>query len=119
LIPGRAQGRSGLHGTLALLTEWYGGSPDQLFHINVVRLTEPLFACYGPGAPANSDGYARSLKPVRMKDGDPARQVYIHQCWKYQSAMQRLVPPNAATDAVFGGIGPTHFLNSPRLGFET
>ncbi|MEM9428382.1 MAG: hypothetical protein AAGA32_02685 [Pseudomonadota bacterium] len=120
LIVGRSSGKSGLHGVLALLHEWYGGAPTQLSYVNAVKLTAPLWACYGPGAPANADGYARTMKPVRLADGAPARQVYIHQCWLYQSVMERLLPVNASTDAIFGSRAglPPKIAAAARLAFE-
>ena len=121
LVASRAQGKSALHGTLALLQEWYGGSSSQLSYVNAVRLKEPLWACYGPGAPANSDGYARTLKPVKLSGGTSARQIYIHQAWNYQTSMVRLLAPNASTDAVFGQSGglPATISEAPRLAFES
>ncbi|MFT6675941.1 MAG: hypothetical protein ACJAVM_002138 [Sulfitobacter sp.] len=121
LVAGRAGGKSALHGVLALLQEWYGGSPAQLSYINAIRLKEPLLACYGAGAPANADGYTRTLKPIRLGNGSAARQVYIHKCWDYQSAMERLLPANASTDSVLGASGgpPKTIASAPRLPFET
>lgn len=120
LVVGRSSGKSGLHGVLVLLKEWYGGSPQQLAYVNAVRLKAPFLACYGPGAPANSDGYGRTLKPALLTDGTPARQVYIHQCWTYQASMERLLPENASTDAVFGGKNglPATIASAPALSFE-
>ena len=121
LIVDRSAGRSGLHGVLALLHEWYGGSPAQLALVNAVRLKSPLRCCYGPGAPANADRYARTLKPVRLGNGQAARQVYLHRAWMYQDAMVRLLPKAASTDAVFGRVGglPPEIAQAQRLGFET
>jgi hypothetical protein len=120
LVQGRSAGASALHGVLALLHEWYGGDPAQLSYINAVRLKAPLLASYGSGAPANTDGYGRTLKPVRLTGGTSARQVYIHKCWQYQAAMERLLPVKALTDSVLGaaqGAG-TGIAAAPRLGFE-
>jgi hypothetical protein len=120
LTVGRSTGRSALHGVLALLHEWYGGDPSQISYINAVRLKEPIMACYGPGAPANADGYARTLKPIKTSDDKPARQIYIHKCWQYQSAMDRLLPPNASTDSILGNASglPASIGQAPRLPFE-
>lgn len=118
LIPGRSTGRSALHGVLALMKEWYDDSPNQLAYLNAVRLTQPLFACYGAGAPGNSDGYARTLKPVTLSDGQTARQIYIHQCWLYQTALQPLVPENTSTDTVLSGASSHSFMSAPRMSFE-
>lgn len=87
LIQDRQKGRSMLHGVLALLSEWYGGSAGQIGLVKVVRLKSPLLALYGEGAPANAAGYDRTLKPVTLQDGKTARQIYIHQCWDYSAAM--------------------------------
>ena len=121
LVPGRSVGKSALHGAFALMHEWYDNSPNQLTYLNVVRMKEPLFACYGSGAPGNSDGYTRTLKPIVMQDRQTARQVYIHKCWEYQYALQRLVVPNASTDDVLGSESPLPrpFMSAPRLGFES
>lgn len=120
LIQGRADGKSALHGVLALLNEWYGNANTQLSYVNAVSTTAPIWCCYGPGAPANLDGYKRTLKPVRLSDGSSARQIYIHQCWLYAAAMKRLVPSKTKTDAVFGGPAglPKEVELAKKLSFE-
>ncbi|MCF7699915.1 hypothetical protein [Loktanella sp. M215] len=120
LIVDRSSGKSALHGILALLREWYEGSPTQLSYVNAVRLKDPFLVCYGEGAPANTQGYARTLKPIKLGGSRPARQIYIHNCWNYQASMDRLLAPNTSTDAVFGsGAGlPARITQAPRLSFE-
>jgi hypothetical protein len=120
LLPGRHKGRSAFHGVLALLKEWYGNSPAQLCYVNVVELNSPLAAYYGCGAPANTENYARTLKPVRLENGTPARQVYIHQCWKYKSAMKRLVDERWSAESFFGNPSglPIQIRDAPKLYFE-
>lgn len=120
LIVDRSSGKSALHGVLALLHEWYGSSPTQLSYVNAVRLEKPFLACYGEGAPANAHDYARTLKPIGLGGSRPARQIYIHNCWKYQASMNRLLAPYASTDTVFGsGAGlPPWLIQAPRLSFE-
>jgi hypothetical protein len=121
LIVDRSKGKSALHGVLALLSEWYKGSPEQLSYLNAVRLKEPIVACYGSGAPGNADDYARTLRPIKISGGKSARQVFIYQCWKYSGSLERLLPPNTSTDAVFGAPNglPSILANAPRISFET
>jgi hypothetical protein len=120
LIVGRADANSPIHRALALLGEWYRDSKNQLSYLNVVRLTEPLLACYGPGTVASSKDGRREIHPELMHNGKPARQIYIHNCSEYQSAFQRLVVPNASTDVLFGAteVLPHQYMNAPMSSFE-
>ena len=118
LLFGRNVGLSAFHGAFALLKEWYGNSPNQLSDVNVVQLTQPLFAVYGHGAPANSENYQRTLKPIRFADSKTARQVYIHDCHKYRATMIRLTPEFTQTDAMFGHPKASSSLTGPPKSFE-
>ena len=89
LVVGRSGGKSGLHGALALLSEWYNGDPGQLAAFHRATIRTPMYAYYGEGDVASTQGYGRVLKPLRLPDGAGGqaapRQLYLPEPWTYQS----------------------------------
>lgn len=99
MTAGRAKGRSGLHGALALLSDWYKGSAAQLSRFHLVRTREPVQAMYGPGDVAVSGDQTTALKPFRLGDGQPPRQLFLPRAWTYRDSFEELRQSGGDTDS--------------------
>lgn len=102
LADGRAEGRSALHGALALLSEWYGGEDSQLSLFHAAKTKSPMYAYYGEGDAASTKGYGRVIKPIRLSDGkggySSARQIFLPDPWTYRDSFELLTGDGGSTD---------------------
>ena len=99
LAAGRAEGKGILQATMAVRHDWAGNSPAHMGLAAAVRLSQPLTAYHGEGDAAPDATQTRNLKPVGIIDRRGrrrgARQVFLPECWRYQTAivvLEREVP---------------------------